>query len=452
MGSREPKEKGDQMDQDYNRPEFVRETIKKKPVNMNKLLRRTFLTIAMAVIFGAFACLTFLLMEPVIGNIINPKEIPKVSFPEEEVPVDQLLTEESKAQKDKEDQQAVLAEAKEVARKTAEESRQYEEEETSLQRYANIYEELSNLAANARGYLVTVVSSQEREDWLMGSYESQKSFSGLIVADNSQSIFILADMQGENADKYSIVFQDGSYVESQILQFDSQTDLAVFAIDKSALPSSIRSSVMPAPLGNSYDTNLLGKPVIAVGSPQGISNSLAYGVITSNTAKLQLTDADYGVILTDIAAYPSASGYLLDLKGNVVGVVLQKAQNESYGGLAVVGISELKALIAKLSNNEPRAYLGVRGNSVTRLIHEQMNVPYGVFVTEVEAGSPAMQAGIRNGDIIVQAGNISVSSFTELRTALLSCDPQDTLQVKLLRQTGNEYQEISTEVFITTTE
>ena len=63
--------------------EFVHETIKKKPVNKKKLLRRTVLTAAFAVVFGLVACVTFLLLEPVINNILNPEKISKVEFPEE---------------------------------------------------------------------------------------------------------------------------------------------------------------------------------------------------------------------------------------------------------------------------------------------------------------------------------------------------------------------------------
>ena len=73
--------------------EFVHETIKKKPVNKKKLLRRTVLTAALAVVFGLVACVTFLLIEPVINNVLNPEKISKVEFPEEkkEVKPQELL-------------------------------------------------------------------------------------------------------------------------------------------------------------------------------------------------------------------------------------------------------------------------------------------------------------------------------------------------------------------------
>ena len=80
--------------------DFLRETIKQKPVNKKKLLRRTLLTVAMAVVFGLVACFTFLVLEPVISNRLYPEEeAEEVRFPEETAteemrPEDMLVEEE----------------------------------------------------------------------------------------------------------------------------------------------------------------------------------------------------------------------------------------------------------------------------------------------------------------------------------------------------------------------
>ena len=64
--------------------DFMKETIKQRPLNRKKLVRRTIITAAMAVIFGLVACVTFLLLEPVISNKLYPEEEPKqVVFVEE---------------------------------------------------------------------------------------------------------------------------------------------------------------------------------------------------------------------------------------------------------------------------------------------------------------------------------------------------------------------------------
>ena len=95
---------------------FVSETIKEKPINKKKLLRRTMTTVGLAIIFGLIACLTFFLMEPVINGIVNPTEITKVSFPEEteELKPEELLTEEEIAQQEESLQEVVEAAKKMV--------------------------------------------------------------------------------------------------------------------------------------------------------------------------------------------------------------------------------------------------------------------------------------------------------------------------------------------------
>ena len=74
--------------------DFMIEKIKERPVNKKKLLRKTITTVAMAVIFGLIACVTFLTLEPVISNILYPEEKPDpVIFPEEQ----EEMTEQRKA-------------------------------------------------------------------------------------------------------------------------------------------------------------------------------------------------------------------------------------------------------------------------------------------------------------------------------------------------------------------
>ena len=68
-----------------NQSDFMIEKIKERPVNKKKLLRRTVITAAMAVIFGLIACFTFLILEPVISNFLYPEEEPQiVVFPEDQ--------------------------------------------------------------------------------------------------------------------------------------------------------------------------------------------------------------------------------------------------------------------------------------------------------------------------------------------------------------------------------
>ena len=78
--------------------EMIKERMKERPINRKKLMRRTMITVSMAVIFGAFACITFLVLEPVFTNLLHPEPEPEViELPKETdelLPEDMLITEE----------------------------------------------------------------------------------------------------------------------------------------------------------------------------------------------------------------------------------------------------------------------------------------------------------------------------------------------------------------------
>ena len=83
--------------------QFLIEKIKQRPVNKKKLLRRTLITAAMAVVFGLIACLTFLILEPVFSNWLYPEEDPRVIlFPEdqEEMSPEEMLANNMQAEKE----------------------------------------------------------------------------------------------------------------------------------------------------------------------------------------------------------------------------------------------------------------------------------------------------------------------------------------------------------------
>ena len=92
--------------------------------------------------------------------------------------------------------------------------------------------------------------------------------------------------------------------------------------------------------------------------------------------------------------------------------------------LTAVSISDLKALIEKLSNGEKIAICGIKGIDVTKEANEESGVPFGAYVTEVSMQLPAMEAGLLNGDIIVEVDGVFINSFSDYKLALLSKSSQ----------------------------
>lgn len=438
----------DMDDKEKEEYSFVRETIKEKPVNKSKLFRRTVITASCAVLFGLVACLTFLLIEPVINNILNPEKISKVEFPEEEQEVspEQLLTEETVAEQEQAKQQAAQEAAKEEAKQEV--AQEITLPDLTIESYEKLYEEFYSLAKASEKYMTTVIGISEKEDWFQGTFENENTSAGLIVANKSAEILILADINSmQNAKEYHVRFCDKQLVKADLKKKDTQTGMAIFAVNLSDMKDTTKDAVEIATLGSSSDDSIVGKPVIAIGAPLGTSGSLAYGMITSNGSHMNLTDAIYSVLMTDISRGTSASGVIINMKGEVLGIIAGSANSAAQSmTISTLGVSELKALIAKLSNGENRAYIGVRGMDVTDEAHSETGVPYGAYVSEVLSQSPAMKSGILNGDVIVQIGDHTISSFREYRTVVLSLAPQTIVNVKIMRYDGTQYNSVDIEL------
>lgn len=429
---------------------FVQEQIKDRPVNKRKLFRRTLTTVILAIVFGLVACLTFLLIEPVINKMLNPEQISKVEFPEEEQEIspEQLLTENAVALKEEAQEEAVREEAVKEAMQEAQKN--MTASAFTTKDYAKLYNDFYSIARQCNSFMVMVTGISEREDWITGTTENEKATSGLIVADNGAELLILADgMSISGAQEYYVRFCDKQLVKANMKKMDKQTGLAIFAVNLSDMKTATKNTIMYASLGVTAAGSLIGEPVIAIGAPLGTSDSISYGMITANGNRLNVTDAAYNVILTDMNMGQNASGVIISLEKEVLGVICSSVKN--IGGtntISTIGISDIKTLIAKLSNGEGMAYIGIKGMDVTQEAHTEIGVPYGAYVTEVAMQSPAMKAGILNGDVIVSIGGQQISSFREYRSALLSLTPQSNVEIKLMRYDGNDFNEVAIEVVL----
>ena len=116
--------------------------------------------------------------------------------------------------------------------------------------------------------------------------------------------------------------------------------------------------------------------------------------------------------------------------------------------LSAYGISDLLTTVGKLSNGQKIAHMGITGTDVPDEIHLEKHVPVGAYVTGIIMDSPAMKAGIQSGDVIVGMKGEEITSFADYHAALLSCEPDTTVTVTVMRQGQEEYQEMEIEVLL----
>jgi S1-C subfamily serine protease len=237
----------------------------------------------------------------------------------------------------------------------------------------------------------------------------------------------------DNATGGGMTFGDGGEARFDVVGRDPLSDLAVLRTRSTSAP--------PATLGDA-DTLKIGQLVVAVGNPMGLAGSVSAGVVSGLGRSLPAREGRTvrlidDVIQTDAALNPGNSGgALADASGRVVGINTAVA---GVGlGLAVPINSITRQIIGELvtDGRVRRAWLGLAGvpMPLPPPIAERTGQKTGLRVVEVVPGSPAGQAGIYLGDIIITAGGRPVATVQALLKLMLGPAIGTRLPVTLLRR------------------
>lgn len=420
--------------------EFMREQIKNRPINRRKLLKRTMTTAGMAVLFGMIACVTFLLLEPVISNRLNPEEdmVSEITFPEEiqesEMKLEDMIIEDEPPLEEILDELAPTIVEQRVG--------------LEISDYSSLYEKMYEVAKQHMSCMVEITGVTQDTDWMHYSYDSTTTVSGLIVADNGKDILIVAPGANiTNAENIVVNFCDRSEHVAQIVQSDENTGLVVLAVDMHSLGDGTLDQITYASFGSSNSSTLLGSVVLAVGSPMGSYGSLGYGMVTGCNNLIEKSDINYRYFTTDIYCSQSASGVVIDTKGKVLGFISQEyAPEDMKNQLCVIGISELRKTIEQLSNGKEMVKIGILGRDVPNVANANYKVPFGAYVDQVEMDSPALNSGIQSGDVIVKLNDLNISTFLDYTNSVRQLEGGQTIKVVLMRYNGEEYKEIEVDV------
>ena len=414
--------------------EFLKETIKQKPMDKRKLARQAARLAGSGAVFGLAAALVFALVAPGIERRVEDyyqDQSIRYPDPDEEETEAETMEEEQQAQEEEE--------AEETPQTTT------VIQELTLEDFEQLYAEMFQAAGEAKKALVTVIGSQNDKDWFQTPYESQ--ISGLIVAESGQELYILTEYRiVENVDRIQVVFCDGTMTDARFQKSDTNTGLAILKIPQSEISTDTKNAISIAPLGASYNVKL-GEPVLAIGSPMGYSDSVGYGIVTSTSNTVSKVDAEYGLLTTDITGSSQGSGVIVNLEGEIVGIIAQSFAREDTGSLVTgLAVSQSRDIIETLTSNEQVPYLGITGENISTEISDKKGIPKGVFVKAVEVDSPAMQVGIQNGDVIVEVSGQKVETVKGYQQQLKSCKAGSTIKVKAMRQSTEGYVEVSFDV------
>ena len=226
-------------------------------------------------------------------------------------------------------------------------------------------------------------------------------------------------------------FADGTHADVRVLGADPLSDLAVLAVHPDARTPD------PVVLGDAAVLRV-GQLVVAVGNPFGLAGSVTAGVVSGLGRSLPTKDGRVveDVVQTDAALNPGNSGgALADARGLVVGINTAVA---GVGlGLAVPVTTTTRGILASLRRDGRvrRGYLGVVGAPAPLPVDIALRLgrPTGLRVAEVVSGSPAAKAGLRSGDVILDADREPVTQARDLQRRLFADSIGRTVPVTVLR-------------------
>lgn len=319
--------------------------------------------------------------------------------------------------------------------------------------------DISDMVEQVIPAMVTIVNTgKDAYDFWGRSYASQSSGTGVIIGENETELLIVTNHHvAKEAKQLDITFVDDVTVQARVKGMDSDMDIAVLAVSLEDIPDETKEAIMIAQLGDS-DSLKLGQPAVVIGNALGIGISVTDGIISGLNREMTTEDGKTGTFIqTDAAVnHGNSGGALLNVKGEVIGIVSNKIDGESVEGMGyAIPISAASPIIAELMERQTRTqivdadeqgYLGVSLQSVTSEARAYYDLPEGGYVYYVSEGSGAQQAGIQKGDVITKIEKMSVSSNAEAREILQYYRQGEEVTVTYSRLEGGEY--VSHEVIV----
>ena len=449
--------------------DFLKEQVKKQKPYI-KWLKRAGAAAFSALIFSLVVLLVMVFVYPRLDRAVNPKDTQQVDLgmsssqggnkgqPEEDL--GQSKTEESSQIAESEAVQSELAgESSQVQTSTQPDEKgdttasvvtpEPEEEKTTAENLDKLSADIIEVAKTVRKSMAMVIGVTEDKDWFNQTYENQGQLSGLIVAFQNSSYYILTEYRVvKDVNRIMVTFVDGTTSEARFVKSDTATGLAVIRVDANDVPKSTRQTIAPVEMKR-HTMAKQGEAVLAIGSPMGYADAMAAGMVTSVDNLKSVTDNAYHILYTDIPACEDGSGILVDMDGGIVGIMAQQLlDTRELGMMTCLPFSELVESIEKLCNNEKMVYLGVNGQDISTTVSGKTGIPKGIWVDSVDNDSPAMETGIQAGDVIVNMGDAQSSTLKSLHSVLNQNKPGDEITLYVMRQSVEGYVEVPFEVTV----
>ncbi len=252
-----------------------------------------------------------------------------------------------------------------------------------------------------------------------------------VVLDSDGHILTNAHVVG-GAGAVEVLTPDGDTLEGEVIGADATSDIAVIRVDRSDLAVPDFATTEPQ----------IGELAVAIGSPFGLDGSVTSGIVSG----LGRTLTGQGTVLTDLIQTDAAinpgnsGGALVNSAGEVIGIntaIISRGGANDGIGFAVPSSTARDVAADLIEFGEVRAgYIGIEGQTVDPEIARlyDLSVDAGAVVARVQQGSPADEAGLQQGDIIVSLDGEQIESMAALASTVQRLEPDTTVTLGIVRQ------------------
>lgn len=403
---------------------YTEHIVKEPWKNSKRILKKGALLVAMAVFFGLVAGLVMIIVYKTGKNYLDDN---KAAMNETTSSTDGSESKET----DPED--TTVPPIEEI---TTEIPSTVPIDNEKLNDYMGYYKALKSVADKAGLSVVTVTAAKQGVDFFNSTYQNIADEYGIVISSDSTGYYILTEYSlVKNSENIQVTYYDKTVDTAEFVAGDTTTDMAVIKT------GSLNTAVVPVQFGNS-DAVLKGDLLVATGKLYGFNGTIGYGIATGVNNSVNDTDSIYRLINTDISGTATSNGVILNLHGEVVGIITMAYNSDNTNFITAYAINDVRNLMQNLVNKKSMPYLGIKGQTVTDEIAATNKIPKGIYVSAVETNSPAYKSGIQSGDVITQINGTEINNMESFMMQLEKNNPGDNVNVTIKRRGREDYKEI----------
>lgn len=282
-----------------------------------------------------------------------------------------------------------------------------------------------------------------------GSAQDELLCTGVVMAlvDDAYILVPYEKIRGE--DEVQVQFWNEEMTKAQFWSHDEELGIAIIKINGSDIDKQLSGAIVCAEV-TSVGKMSRGYDCVYEGNAFGGLVPAYTGKIADISETDDIYDLYFRIFYTDVVMDGVEDGFLFDGDGCLLGMVLSKYADPKNSTISAVALGDITGLLSKLLNQEKPGYLGIKGVSMNYEIQRYIgeNIPTGLYITEVDNKSTAYQAGIMAGDIIMKIGTEDIENMPDVREAVNSRNPGDSIEIVLKRKIGDTYKKMQINLVI----